>query len=195
MITDSAKYSICVKNNQANNSATYLLKGDVNVPESNALTFAWWMNPTSIGAQTSGIFSTSSLDTPTDYNTTAANMRDSCFDCCNTSGTCVRINVASYLTLNEWHHYALVYNGTQLIFYKDGEQKVTAYQTGNLKSFTSIFPFFSKAGGVNRNTSGSLSDFRIYVTALTLNQIKELYNTSSTIDNLGNTYARELVEW
>ena len=191
---DSSRYTKYIKNNQANNSATYLLKGNVNVPESNALTFAWWMYPTQIGSQTSGLFSTSSLDLPTDYNVTAANMRDSCFDCCNTSGTCVRIDVASSIVLNEWHHYALVYSGTQLLFYKDGVQVKTANQTGNLKSFTSIFPFYSKAGGVNRNTSGGISDFRIYVTALSVNQIKELYNTSATIDNLGNVYAREVIE-
>lgn len=195
MVSPSARYDRCIKNTQANNSATYLLKGNVNVPESNALTFAWWMNPIQIGTQTSGLFSTSSLDLPTDYNTTAANMRDSCFDCCNTSGTCVRINVENYLILDEWHHYALVYNGSQLIFYQDGEQKVTANQSGNLKAFTSIFPFYSKAGGVNRTTSGSLSDFRIYVTALTASQIKELYNTSASIDNLSNIYAREYIEF
>ena len=190
-LSNSIKYFVCLKNNQTSNSATYLLKGDVDIPESNALTFSWWMNPTSIGVQTSGIFSTSSSDLPTDYSTTAANMRDSCFDCCNTSGTCVRINVANYLTLNEWHHYALVYNGTQLIFYKDGEQKVTANQTGNLKAFTSIFPFYSKAGGVNRNTSGNLSDFRIYVTALSTEDILYLYKTSKTINGI-NKVPRDL---
>ena len=41
---------------------------------------------------------------------------------------------------------------------------------------------------------GNLSDVRIYATALTAEQIKELYNTSATIDNKGNIYARELVE-
>jgi hypothetical protein len=39
-----------------------------------------------------------------------------------------------------------------------------------------------------------MSDFRIYATALTDKQIKELYDTSATIDNLGNVYARELNE-
>jgi len=39
-----------------------------------------------------------------------------------------------------------------------------------------------------------MSDFRLYSTALTAEQIKELYNTSASIDNKGNIYARELVE-
>jgi hypothetical protein len=40
----------------------------------------------------------------------------------------------------------------------------------------------------------SISDFRIYATALTPEQIKELYNTSMSIDNNGNIHVRELVE-
>jgi hypothetical protein len=35
---------------------------------------------------------------------------------------------------------------------------------------------------------------RIYATALTPEQIKELYNTSASIDKNGNIYAREVVE-
>jgi hypothetical protein len=36
-----------------------------------------------------------------------------------------------------------------------------------------------------------MADFRIYSTALTAEQVKELYNTSTTIDKNGNIYARE----
>jgi len=39
-----------------------------------------------------------------------------------------------------------------------------------------------------------MSDFRIYATALTPEQVKELYHTSMSIDNNGNIHARELVE-
>lgn len=191
----SARYNTCIKNNQAANSSNYLLSGQCNIPESTALTFSWWMKPTSWGKQISGIFSTTNNDLPTDYNTTAANMRDSCFDCCNTSGTCVRINVSSHLTLNEWHHYALVYNGSQLIFYKDGVSKVTANQTGALKSFSRIFPFYSLAGGAHRTTSGELSDFRIYCTALDADDILALYHTGAKIDNKANIHTYEINEF
>lgn len=191
--SDTARYSTALLTSQANNSATYPIKGECNIPESSNLTFAWWMKPTTIGIQTSGIFSTSNSDA-TDYSTTAANMRDSCFDCCNTSGTCKRINVASYLTTNEWHHYALTYNGAELNFYKDGVSKVTLAQTGALKAFKYIFPFYSKAGGVNRTTSGGLSDFRIYVTTLSAADVLSLYNTAAKVDNLGGLHTFELNE-
>ena len=194
IIYDSNRYSYALLNNQTNNSSVFPFKGECNIPESTELTFSWWMNPSAIGLQTSGLFSTSNNDRPNDYSTTAANMRDSHFDCCNTSGTCVRINVENYLTLNEWHHYALTYNGTQLIFYKDGEQKVTAAQTGALKAFKYIFPFYSYAGGVNRCTVGKLNDFRIYVTALSAIDIKQLYNVGISIDNKGKLHSYELIE-
>ena len=41
---------------------------------------------------------------------------------------------------------------------------------------------------------GRISDIRTYATALTEAQVKELYNTSMSIDSNGNVYARELVE-
>lgn len=41
---------------------------------------------------------------------------------------------------------------------------------------------------------GEINDVRAYVTALTPEQILELYNTSATIDNQGNVYAREVIE-
>jgi hypothetical protein len=39
-----------------------------------------------------------------------------------------------------------------------------------------------------------MSDFRIYCTALTAEQVKELYDTSATIDKNGNIYVREVIE-
>lgn len=193
-VNDSARYNTSLYHAQGNNSAIYLAKGDCNIPDSTNLTFAWWMKPTQWGAQTSGLWSTSANGAATDYNTTAANMRDSYFDCCNTSGSCKRVEAASMVTLNEWHHYALTYDGANLKVYKDGVQKTSTAQTGALKCFTNIFLFYSKAGGVNRNTSGYISDFRVYVTTLTAEQLLELYNTSATIDKNGNVYAREVIE-
>ena len=197
--TDSARYGVSIKNNQAADSAIYLIKGNCDVPESSALTFAWWMKPTQLGRvnqNQSGLFSTSVYDPPssTDYTKTAANMYDGGFSCCNVNETYKRISIIDYIILNEWHHYALWYDGTNLKFYQDGIEKTSVAQTDALKAFTNIYLFYSYAGGVRRNTSGYLSDFRIYATALTESQIKELYNTSGAIDNNGNLYVREVIE-
>lgn len=199
-VFDSKRYSQCMQNNVEANSTIYPFIAECNIPNSDALTFSWWMKPTKWGKQNSGIFSTSNNIYATDYQATAANMRDSYFDCTNTTGTCKRIQASDAVTLNEWHHYVLKYDGEYLSLYKDGkifksgtnERKVA--QTGELKGFKYFIPFYSKAGGANRAMSGSLSDFRVYVTALSDEQIEELYNVSVTIDNNGNIYPRELVE-
>ena len=55
-------------------------------------------------------------------------------------------------------------------------------------------------GSRNGATSGSgpidgyISDFRVYVTQLTDNDVKQLYNTSASIDNKGNLYSYSFVE-
>jgi len=165
------------------------------------MSVCWWGHPESGYGNSSShaawCTSAASGD-PTDYNSTAFHHRDSRFDIClnSASTTSLGLPFTNY-TLNEWHYYCVTYNGKIAILYKDGietSRSTISSTEAPLKTFTKIFIGFSKAGGVWRKTLGSYSDFRIYVTALSENEIKKLYNTSMIIDNQGNTYARELVE-
>ncbi len=99
-----------------------------------------------------------------------------------------------------WHMFTYIYTEIECKCYLDG----VLYQT---KLYTSYGVYFNmngsrlflgcEANGVNASGPyfiGNESDFRIYYTALTSKQIKELYNTSMSIDNNGNIHTRELVE-
>jgi len=191
---DTARYTESTQNNQAYNSGTYPLSGPLVLNDIDQITISLWARPTTMGHQDSGIFSTTASSLPTDYQTTVCNHYDGYLACCNTSGTVVRLSVGGQFTLNEWHLYTFTYDGANVRFYKDGVLKTSAAQSGKLKPITQIFPFYSKAGGANRTTSGCLSDVRVYVTVLSDKQVLELYNESTAIDRSGTYYTRELIE-
>ena len=172
----------------------YMGMAEVNMSSLDNITFSWWANYKEFGAQISGLFCTSNLaSNPTDYNTTACNMRDNSFDMCNVAGTDKRLS-ATGIELNKWHHYCVTYDGANERFYVDGVQTASVAQTGALKDFKYLYISYSKAGGVTRMCKGLVADFRIYCTALSAEDVLELYHTPASIDNKGNMHCYELKE-
>lgn len=96
-------------------------------------------------------------------------------------------------TLNKWTHFVIVKNGSTKSVYIDGVLS-TAKGSNNWLHAADKFWLFTRSNNNNYPYEGCMSDFRIYTTVLTENQIKELYNTSVSVDNKGNIYPRELVE-
>ena len=96
-----------------------------------------------------------------------------------------------------WQHICIIKDGNTVIkVYING---ILKYSNTSLNLSTLTFPTTYRIGRDTRSGDGTpykgkMSDFRIYSTALTEAQVKELYNTSGTIDNNGNIYTRELVE-
>lgn len=93
---------------------------------------------------------------------------------------------------SKWHHFTIVGNGTSVILYIDGSQKATA------KTYKNITGTIIYLNGWDTSTSykfnGRMSDFRIYATALSSDDVKELYNVGASIDKNGNMHCYELVE-
>lgn len=102
-----------------------------------------------------------------------------------------------------WHFFVGTFDGYVSRIYVDGELDSTstngspevkaaiAYNQ-NAKLFLGC-----EAYGANPSSpyfNGKLSDIRIYATALSDDDIKELYAASASIDDRHNVYARELVE-
>ena len=105
----------------------------------------------------------------------------------------------SNLIANEWNMITLVYDATQgTKTYINGE----LHHTYNNVSYgihynTNVRLHLGCEAASSPTTPyfvGQESDFRIYATVLSAEDIKELYNTSASIDNKGNVYAREVIE-
>ena len=104
------------------------------------------------------------------------------------------------VSIGEWAHIVGVWTGTQKKIYINGVLKNSANDNKiDWSEAQNSLVIGKMAYGKSSSTTyhpfvGKISDVRIYATALTDSQIKELYNTSMQIDSSGNVFARELVE-
>lgn len=103
------------------------------------------------------------------------------------------VTVASTPYKGTIHHFAITGDGTQNLLYVDG------VKIGKAKTYRSLTGSSLVVNGWATNSTAysfndRVSDIRIYATALSADDIKELYNTSASIDNHHNVYAREFVE-
>ena len=154
----------------------------------NSYSFAWWEKISSVTPMHWGFSDGIRLNGL--YTGRLWNTGDSSDNPLYKPGTTTQVTAP---TVNTWHHWVMTGDGTTCKVYQDGIFWAQA------KTYKSISGTTIYINGWNSNTdyssnNASISDFRIYATALTETQVKELYNTSATIDNLGNGYAREEIE-
>ena len=190
---NSPRYENCVSYNQTG----YLRKTNFKM-ETNQFTIAFWLYPPyTINAQ-HFIFGT--FDNWTGNG--VGMWRDS------TGGGYSAIyrsnGESSYTGLPElnvnhdtWQHIACVYTGTQGIIYKNGAEvgRVNGGSGGTI-SHPVLYLGNSKYNGepTSEIDQASMSDFRFYATALSAADIKELYNTPTTLTKTGTLMAKELIE-
>lgn len=98
-----------------------------------------------------------------------------------------------------WHMFTWVYTTSGTLLYVDGVLKQSKTGTSYGLYFHSTAPLILGGQATPTNYSspyldGKLSDFRIYVTALSVEDILALYKNSVYIDNEGNLYGVELRE-
>lgn len=94
-------------------------------------------------------------------------------------------------TLDEWHMLTMIRTTSDTKFYLDGEWKVTG-SAGNIPS--GDYFIGSWRDTTSQNFRGYISDARLYCTALSAEDIKELYDTAAQVDKDGNVYAYEFKE-
>lgn len=113
-------------------------------------------------------------------------------------GTTNVIFANSTLEPNKWYHIAVTRDTTARKLYINGEFVSSATTTGALSDMGTMY----QVGESNAQTTtpignylyGSLSDLRLYTSVLSANDVKELYETSASIDNSGNLHTYEFDE-
>lgn len=93
--------------------------------------------------------------------------------------------------LNRWNMITMTRNASETKFYINGELKITG-SAGTIPSGNYFVGAWRTSS--EQNYKGKISDFRLYSTVLSVEDIKELYNTSASIDKNGNMYAYEFKE-
>ena len=93
--------------------------------------------------------------------------------------------------LNKWNMITMTRNASEAKFYINGELKITG-SAGTIPSGNYFIGAWNTSS--QQNYKGRISDFRLYSTILSEEDIKELYNTSASIDKNGNMYAYEFKE-
>ena len=89
------------------------------------------------------------------------------------------------LVANTWIHLAIVQSGSSLLVYKNG----SLFQTLSCTNSPIIKPTVGARYSLSSLLpSGSISDVRIYATALSADDVLSLYNNSAYVDSSGNVY-------
>ena len=93
---------------------------------------------------------------------------------------------------NAWHYFAMTGDGTKAKLYIDGEYVASAT---TYKAVTGTIIYMNGwDSSTSYNCNGKISDFRIYATTLSSEDIKALYQVGASIDKDGNMYAYEFNE-
>ena len=103
------------------------------------------------------------------------------------------------LSADTWYHIAVINTGdsntsTERELYINGI-KQTQLSSNNYWNFTNdVLDVGSRSNNTSNGINGYISDFRMYSTTLSEQDIKDLYNTSAYVDNGSNLECFELLE-
>ena len=112
----------------------------------------------------------------------------------DTGITSLYVNNITTIDTN-WHMYSIVFNKTNLKVFIDGTSIVDATMTQELTSMVRQYSYIGKSSySGDSYFDGNISDFRIYSTALSAEDIKQLYESRARIDKDGNVYCNQFVE-
>jgi PKD repeat protein len=94
----------------------------------------------------------------------------------------------SNISSTEWHHYVIIYNGSIVRTYFDGNELIYGTRNfgGNVGILTNDLSVGKSSAGVSFN--GAIDELRIYDKALTQQEISDLYNLAERKCVIGRAY-------
>ena len=112
------------------------------------------------------------------------------------NGSYTTVASGKTLPVGEWHHCVITLNGTELKQYYDGAlAKTSTVDWGTATAPTAArFAVGVDFPGTDEKFTGNYSDIRFYATALSAEDILDLYHISANIDNLGGIHGFEFEE-
>lgn len=192
VVPHSARY-----NAAANfNNSGYLYKNDLNI-DAKELTIAFWINtPRATNAQhficgTFNAWTSNGFGMWRDANMAYYNLL---FKANNVGYT---LPPSFEQDIEQWCHFAVVYNGTTISLYKNGvKYNTTTYGSSNTSFHPTLYLGNSMYEGAAAYEidQAFMSDFRFYVTALSDADINDLYQVSASIEKTGKLFAYEFQE-
>ena len=99
-------------------------------------------------------------------------------------------NVAFTSYNGAWHHYAITGNGSTTTLYIDGVARGTAKTYQPITGTQIIISGWNTANDYKWN-GGQISDYRLYATCFSAEDVAELYNTGASIAKDGTLFAYE----
>lgn len=105
----------------------------------------------------------------------------------DSNGDKIHVGVQCRGKLNEWTHFAITWDGTNVYRYSNGikfsESDFNAVSVYHPRLWLGNSTFGDRT---LENSESCMSDFRFYATALSDSDILELYQSSASVDNNGN---------
>ena len=117
---------------------------------------------------------------------------------CSRNGISTNTFNKTSIVANKWYHFVIVNTGTAPTstnrdLFINGVKQIPTSNTSDW-TFDIDYLQVGKRSTTSDGFVGSISDFRMYVTPLTDNDVMDLYSTSTSVDNFGNLHCYEVDE-
>ena len=117
---------------------------------------------------------------------------------CSSNGISTNTFNKTSIVANKWYHFVIVNTGTAPTstnrdLFINGVKQIPTSNTSDW-TFDIDYLQVGKRSTTSDGFVGSISDFRMYVTPLTDNDVMDLYSTSTSVDNFGNLHCYEVDE-